>query len=264
MEVYNKIYNTIQLNEYRLQDLAGLPFDFLEKYVSTPMRERGDQSARDVKKLLREIEWGESSEWLNRKNDPSIRLYKEIISIAEFDESIYEEFIDEMKGEAFPKEDLEKYLKYAEYMRGKNKRRLKEYYEMKVREDKETKGKRLGRKLFEEDFDFMEQVMENDDEHLEEDDDPKKGANRALFGDWDDAGEEKKEESPKFPTLKMFKSSSVRLEERLDKKDKFFIETSKNKTKESDTAEILIPSSISQSRKSSDAVSSQNIYEEEP
>ena len=47
-----------------------------------------------MKKLLKEIEWGESSEWLNRKNDPSIRLYKEIISVNEFDESIYEEFID--------------------------------------------------------------------------------------------------------------------------------------------------------------------------
>lgn len=74
MEVYNRIYNTIQLNEEKIKDLEGLHQDFLEKFPNTtPARER---EVKDVKKLLRDIEWGESSEWLNRKNDPSIRLYK--------------------------------------------------------------------------------------------------------------------------------------------------------------------------------------------
>jgi hypothetical protein len=48
----------------------------------------------------------------------------------------------------------------------------------------------------------------------------KKGANRALFGEEDEIMEEKKD-NPKLSPLKMLKSS-VSLEEKLPKKDKFF------------------------------------------
>lgn len=36
--------------------------------------------------------WDNSELWLNRKNDESIKLYKEIISIVELDNSIIEEY----------------------------------------------------------------------------------------------------------------------------------------------------------------------------
>ena len=39
MDVYNRIYNTIQLNEEKFDDLEGLPGDFLERYIPcTPAR----------------------------------------------------------------------------------------------------------------------------------------------------------------------------------------------------------------------------------
>ena len=58
MQVYNRIYNTIQLNEEKFKDLEGLSSDFLEKYIpNTPAKEK-DPNSRDVKKLLRDIKWG--------------------------------------------------------------------------------------------------------------------------------------------------------------------------------------------------------------
>lgn len=92
------------MNEEKEEDLRGLNSDFLEKYIPcTPAR---DKNTKDVKELLKKLEWGESSEWLNRKNDPSIRLYKEIVSISEFDESIFEEFVDSMKEDVLKKSEL--------------------------------------------------------------------------------------------------------------------------------------------------------------
>lgn len=56
MEVYTKIYNTIQMNEEKEEDLKGLQPDFLEKYIPcTPAR---DKNTKDVKDLLRKLEWG--------------------------------------------------------------------------------------------------------------------------------------------------------------------------------------------------------------
>lgn len=58
------------------------------------------------------------------------------MSIHEFDESIFEEFVDSMKEDVLKKSELEKFLKYAEYMRGKNKQKLLEYYKMKCEQEK--------------------------------------------------------------------------------------------------------------------------------
>lgn len=45
-----------------------------------------------MKLLLSELRWDDREEWLNRRNDDSIKLYKEIVSIVELDGSVVEEF----------------------------------------------------------------------------------------------------------------------------------------------------------------------------
>lgn len=49
-----------------------------------------------MKNLLAELKYEGREEWLNRKNDESIKLYKEIVSIVELDSSVVEEFTDGM------------------------------------------------------------------------------------------------------------------------------------------------------------------------
>lgn len=73
------------------------------------------------------------NDWLNKKNDESVRLYKEIVSINEFDNSIVEEYMKEAAGNktglSLSVEDINRYVKYAEYLRLGNHKRLQELYE---------------------------------------------------------------------------------------------------------------------------------------
>lgn len=54
-----------------------------------------------------------------------MKLYKEIVSIVEFDASIVEEFTDGMKEGAVTASEIGRFVKYAEYLRNKNHRKLK-------------------------------------------------------------------------------------------------------------------------------------------
>ena len=78
-----------------------------------------------------------------------------------------------MKGEGLKKSELDKFLKYAEYMRGKNKRKLQEYHEMKVIQEKEESEKEKVKKSIFKNYDteftnpsdyIMEEVEEHDEE----------------------------------------------------------------------------------------------------
>lgn len=66
---------------------------------------------------------------MNRRNDESIKLYKEIVSIVELDGSVIEEFTEGMNNGPVTKAEIGRFVKYAEYLRNGNHRRLKEYYE---------------------------------------------------------------------------------------------------------------------------------------
>jgi hypothetical protein len=54
---------------------------------------------------------------LNRKNDESIKLYKEIVSIDELDSSVVEEFTDGMEHGVVTSREIGRFVKYAEHFR---------------------------------------------------------------------------------------------------------------------------------------------------
>jgi len=59
-------------------------------------------------------------------------LYKEIVSIYEFDTSIVDEYLEKMIDDPIlKKSDISKYIKYAEYLRNSNHKRLHELYSKK-------------------------------------------------------------------------------------------------------------------------------------
>lgn len=73
---------------------------------------------KPIKELFEELKLTEGgNEWLNKKTDESVRLYKEIVSINEFDNSIVEEYMKESSinknSSCLSMEDMNRYVKYA-------------------------------------------------------------------------------------------------------------------------------------------------------
>lgn len=83
-----------------------------------------------ITKLLQDIHWGDSSQWLNCKDDPSLKFYKHIISISELDYSLGQDYVGLMKNDIIRKGELGKYIKYAQYMRSKDYEKLENLYKM--------------------------------------------------------------------------------------------------------------------------------------
>lgn len=81
-----------------------------------------------MRALLAELKWEGREEWLNRRNDESIRLYKEVVSIVELDGSVVEEFGVGLHG-AVGIPEISRYVKYAEFLRNNKHDNLKEYFE---------------------------------------------------------------------------------------------------------------------------------------
>ena len=82
----------------------------------------------NITTLLSELGWAGGEEWLNRRNDDSIKLYKEIVSVVEMDGSVVEEYVEGMQGGQVGKEDINRFIKYAQFMRTGNHAQLQAYH----------------------------------------------------------------------------------------------------------------------------------------
>jgi ribonuclease D len=91
------------------------------KSFELPKKSRNSFSKEDsnVRNLLTEIGWNDK-DWLNRKNDESIKMYKEIISIDEFDDSLAADQIEHVSEKVLKKYEIARYIKYAQFLRNGN------------------------------------------------------------------------------------------------------------------------------------------------
>lgn len=119
IEKYEKILEVISLHEENLLSEAN----------RISAKNMGNYSKqKNIRLLLEELGWAGTDEWLNRKSDESIKLFKEIVSIVELDNSVIEEYTGQVKEEVVSLAEMGRFVKYANYLRDGNEIRLKEYY----------------------------------------------------------------------------------------------------------------------------------------
>ena len=95
--------------------------------MKPPRRTQKDE--KSIRTLLQQLKWQGREEWLNRKNDESIKLYKEIVSIDELDGSVISQFTDGIGEGIVGVREIGRFIKYAECFRNGNHKKLKEMYE---------------------------------------------------------------------------------------------------------------------------------------